>query len=134
MKGILAENERPLDPRLNWSALSQTERDAAYDNNAAVKNSAALIVERNEASVKLRASRRSFLDVAYGHRERTKVDLYPAANKTAPKHEYASRSIRMIVLLPGRVRPGLHGTSTSAPWVTEYGGARRGRGHDAFDV
>jgi arylformamidase len=84
MKGILAENERPLDPRLNWSALSQTERDAAYDNNAAVKNSAALIVERNEASVKLRASRRSFLDVAYGHRERTKVDLYPAANKTAP--------------------------------------------------
>jgi arylformamidase len=84
MKGILAENERPLDPRLNWSALSQAERDAAYDNNAAVKNSAALIAERNEASATLRASRRSFLDVPYGDRERTKVDLYPAADNTAP--------------------------------------------------
>jgi arylformamidase len=84
MKGILAENERPLDPRLNWSALSQAERDAAYDNNAAVKNSAALIAERNEASATLRASRRSFLDVPFGDWERTKVDLYPAADKTAP--------------------------------------------------
>jgi arylformamidase len=84
MKGILAENEGPLDPRLNWAALSQAERDAAYDNNAAVKNSAALIAERNEASATLRASRRSFLDVPYGDRERTKVDLYPAADKAAP--------------------------------------------------
>ena len=75
---------RPLDPRLNWAALSQAERDAAYDNNAAVKNSAALITERNRASETLRASRNSFLDVPYGDRERTKIDLYPAADKTAP--------------------------------------------------
>jgi arylformamidase len=73
-----------LDPRLNWAALSQTERDAAYDNNAAVKNSAALIAERNEASATLRASRKSFLDVPYDDRERTKIDLYPAADKAAP--------------------------------------------------
>jgi len=73
-----------LDPRLSWAALSQTERDAAYDNNAAVKNSAALIAERNEASATLRASRKSFLDVPYDDRERTKVDLYPAADKAAP--------------------------------------------------
>jgi acetyl esterase/lipase len=73
-----------LDPRLNWTALSQAERDAAYDNNAAVKNSAALIAERNQLSETLRASRKSFLDVPYGDRERTKVDLYPAADRTAP--------------------------------------------------
>ena len=84
MNDILAGKEGPLDPRLNWAALSQTERDAAYDNNAAVKNSAALIAERNEASARLRASRKSFLDVPYGDRERTKIDLYPAAGKTAP--------------------------------------------------
>ena len=60
------------------------ERDAAYDNNAAVKNSAALIAERNQLSEALRASRKSFLDVPYGDRERTKIDLYPAADKAAP--------------------------------------------------
>lgn len=75
---------RPLDPRLNWATLSQAERDAAYDNNAAVKNSAALIAERNEASATLRASRKSVLDLPYGDRERTRIDLYPAADAAAP--------------------------------------------------
>jgi arylformamidase len=84
MKDSLAENEGPFDPRLNWATLSQAERDAHYDNNAAVKNSAALIAERNEASATLRATRRSFLDVPYAGRERTKVDLYPAADKAMP--------------------------------------------------
>jgi len=81
---IMVRKDQTLDPRLNWATLSQAERDAAYDNNAAVKNSAALIAERNEASKALRASRKSFLDVPYGDRERTKIDLYPAADKTAP--------------------------------------------------
>ena len=83
MTDISATNDVPLDPRLNWTTLSQGERDAAYDNNAAVKNSAALIAERNRMSETLRASRKSFLDVPYGDRERTKIDLYPADDKTA---------------------------------------------------
>jgi hypothetical protein len=37
---VSVTKDGPLDPRLNWAALSQAERDAAYDNNAAVKNSA----------------------------------------------------------------------------------------------
>ena len=84
MTDISATKDDTLDPRLNWAALSQAERDAAYDNNAAVKNSAALIAERNQLSETLRASRKSFLDIPYGDRERTKIDLYPAADKTAP--------------------------------------------------
>jgi hypothetical protein len=32
----MATKDRPSDPRSNWTALSQAERDAAYDNNAAV--------------------------------------------------------------------------------------------------
>jgi acetyl esterase/lipase len=76
--------DRPSDPRLNWAALSQAERDAAYDNNAAVKNSAALIAERNQASEALRAARNSLLDIPYGDRERTRIDLYPADSTTAP--------------------------------------------------
>jgi arylformamidase len=81
---ISATNGEPVDPRLHWAALSQAERDASYDNNAGVKNSAALIAERNEASAALRASRNSFLDVPYDYRERTKIDLYPGAETTAP--------------------------------------------------
>ena len=84
MNDTMATKNRPSDPRLNWAALSQAERDAAYDNNAAVRNSATLIAERNQASEKLRASRNSFLDVPYGDRERTKIDLYPADSMTAP--------------------------------------------------
>lgn len=80
----MATNDKPLDPRLNWAELSQAERDAAYDSNVAVKNSAALIAERNEASATLRASRKSFLDVPFGHRERTKIDIYPATDEAAP--------------------------------------------------
>jgi arylformamidase len=81
---VMTIMDKSSDPRLNWAALSQGERDAAYDNNAAVKNSAALIAERNQASEALRASRQSFLDLPYGDRERTKIDLYPAADKIAP--------------------------------------------------
>jgi acetyl esterase/lipase len=80
----LAEKFSAPDPRIVWTMLSQAERDAAYDNNTAVKDSAALISERNEASAALRARRRSFLDIPYGARERMKVDLYPAADKAAP--------------------------------------------------
>jgi len=72
------------DPRANWSALSQTERDAAYDNNKAVANSAALIAARNEASAISRAQRAAALDIPYGDRERNRIDLYPAPDTSAP--------------------------------------------------
>jgi acetyl esterase/lipase len=80
---MMTGNE-PNDPRLNWAALSQVERDAAYDNNKAVANSPALIAARNEASARFRAAHAKALDIAYGKRERTKIDLYPARDKAAP--------------------------------------------------
>lgn len=73
-----------VDPRTTWRILSQAERDAAYDNNNAVADSAALIAERNAASTALRARRASALDVPYALGARTKFDLYPAADKAAP--------------------------------------------------
>jgi acetyl esterase/lipase len=84
----MAENARStirsLDPRGKWSELSQAERNAAYDNNGAVKNSAALIAERNEASSRLRGTLKSHLDLPYGERANNKIDLYPAAKPDAP--------------------------------------------------
>jgi acetyl esterase/lipase len=74
----------PGDPRLRWPLLSQAERDAAYDNNKAVADSAALIASRNEASAIYRAAHGSALDIAFGPRERNKIDLYPAADRSAP--------------------------------------------------
>jgi arylformamidase len=76
---------RPADiaPR-HWSALSQQERDAAYDNTAAVANSAALSAARNEASAAFRAAHPGKLDLPYGPRERNRWDLFPAADRAAP--------------------------------------------------
>jgi acetyl esterase/lipase len=76
--------QRPADPRARWGDLSQAERDAAYDNNRAVANSAALIAERNEASATARATLRSVLDRPYGPRDKNKIDLYPARDPAAP--------------------------------------------------
>jgi arylformamidase len=73
-----------IDPRLNWAALSPSERDAAYDNNGAVKNSATLIAERNAASAAYRAAHGDSLDIPYGDKEREKFDLYPSARPDAP--------------------------------------------------
>jgi acetyl esterase/lipase len=68
----------------NWPLLDQAERDAAYNNTAAVADSARLTAERTAASAKLRASRRCVLDVRYGPRERNGIDLFPAADRAAP--------------------------------------------------
>lgn len=80
----LITEERPADPRRIWDTLSQAERDAAYDNNKAVANSAALIEERNSASARLRAEHSGALNVPYEAGERTLFDLYPAAAYGAP--------------------------------------------------
>jgi arylformamidase len=77
-------DREPKDPRLNWSALSQAERDAAYDNNKAVANSPALIAVRNETSARVRALHPAALDIPYENGERTKIDLYPSRDRSAP--------------------------------------------------
>jgi hypothetical protein len=76
----MTDNE-PNDPRLNWSAWSQAERDAACDNNKAVANSPTPIAARSATSAKALAMHPGTLDVAYGTGERTKFDLYPATDR-----------------------------------------------------
>ena len=67
-----------------WSTLSQAQRDAAYNNNAAVADSAALIERRNAASLAFRSAHRGGLDAPYGPGARQRFDLYPAESATAP--------------------------------------------------
>ena len=72
------------DPRDGWGRLTRAERNAAYDNNAATSDSAALVAARNAASAAFRAEHAGHLDLPYGSRERQKWDIYPAADPGAP--------------------------------------------------
>jgi arylformamidase len=74
----------PADPRDAWSALDAAARDAAYNNNAAVADSAKWIEKRNSDSAAYRAAHPQRLDIAYAAKERTAFDLYPATDPGAP--------------------------------------------------
>jgi arylformamidase len=67
-----------------WGLLSQAERDAAYNNPAAVPDSAGLSAAREAASLAFRAAHPGRLDLRYGPRERNAWDLFPAADPHAP--------------------------------------------------
>ena len=67
-----------------WATMSRAARDAAYNNGAAVANSAALGQARREASAAFRAAHAGALDLPYGERERNKWDLYPGTEAAAP--------------------------------------------------
>jgi acetyl esterase/lipase len=74
----------PADPREGWGRLTRAERNAAYDNNAATSNSAALVAARNAASAAFRVEHAGHLDLPYGSGERQKWDIYPSADPGAP--------------------------------------------------
>jgi arylformamidase len=74
----------PADPRERWGELTRQERDAAYDNNAATRDSAELVAARNEASAAFRARGDWRLDLPYGPEPLQKWDIYPAADPHAP--------------------------------------------------
>lgn len=69
---------------MNWGMMSRAERDAAYNNAAAVANSAELNAAREAASAAFRAAHPGHLDLRYGPRERNTWDLFPAADPNAP--------------------------------------------------
>jgi arylformamidase len=67
-----------------WALLSQAARDAAYNNNLAVANSAVLVARRNAASAAFRAAHPAGLDVPYGPAPRQRFDLFPGSSPAAP--------------------------------------------------
>ncbi|HLY88389.1 MAG TPA: alpha/beta hydrolase, partial [Acetobacteraceae bacterium] len=69
---------------MNWGAMSRAERDAAYNNSEAVKNSPQLNAARAAASAEFRAAHPGHLDLPYGPRERNTWDLFPAKDPNAP--------------------------------------------------
>ena len=71
-------------PQTVWASLDEAQRNAAYDNNAAVANSAALVEARNAASAVYRKAHPGGLDIPYAPGARTAFDLYPARDPAAP--------------------------------------------------
>ncbi|MDR3537667.1 MAG: alpha/beta hydrolase [Acetobacteraceae bacterium] len=68
----------------DWGSLSRTERDTAYNNSAAVAQSAVLNAAREVASAAFRAAHPLHLDLPYGPRERNLWDLFPTSDPDAP--------------------------------------------------
>jgi arylformamidase len=69
---------------MTWGTMSQAERDAAYNNRAAVPDSATLNARREAQSAAFRAAHPEHLDVRYGPGERHTWDLFPARDPGAP--------------------------------------------------
>jgi len=76
---------RPVPGVLDgWDSMTQAERDAAYNNTAAVAEVARLHAARAAASERVRAAAPSGLDLRYGPRARNLVDVFPAGDPAAP--------------------------------------------------
>lgn len=76
---VAPSSAAPAAPQEVWDTLSQAERDAAYNNNAAVKTSAAWVEARDRAAPLFRAAAKAHLDIPYGPGDRQKLDIYPGA-------------------------------------------------------
>jgi arylformamidase len=68
----------------DWGVLSRTDRDAAYNNPAAVTDSSVLNAAREVASAVFRTTNPMHLDRRYGPRERNTWDLFPQPDPDAP--------------------------------------------------
>jgi acetyl esterase/lipase len=71
-------------PHGEWAYMTREERDASYNNVAHSANSAGVQAARAAASAVFRARHPNRLDIPYGDTDRTKWDLFPAAEPTSP--------------------------------------------------
>jgi arylformamidase len=69
---------------LLWRGMTQAQLDAAYNNSAAVANSAEKIAEWRERSARLRARQGQLLDLRYGDRPRNRIDVFTCGRAGAP--------------------------------------------------
>jgi acetyl esterase/lipase len=64
--------------------MDRTALDAAYNNTAAVADSANFITDWDRRSAALKAERPAHLDLRYGPRERNRIDYFAAGKAGAP--------------------------------------------------
>ena len=67
-----------------WRGMTRAQLDAAYNNSAAVKNSAEKLADWTERSSRMRAEKGELLDLAYGPRPRNRIDVFRCGTARAP--------------------------------------------------
>jgi len=67
-----------------WRGMTRAQLDAAYNNTAAVRNSADKLADWTERSKRVRAERSELLDLEYGRRPRNRIDIYRCGKAHAP--------------------------------------------------
>lgn len=67
-----------------WRGMTREELDAAYNNTAAVKHSAATLADWTRRSADLRAARSETLNLPYGPKPRNRIDLFRCGKPSAP--------------------------------------------------
>jgi arylformamidase len=73
-----------LDARPIYRALTRAQLDLAYDNRAAVHDSAACLARWAQDSASYYRSRAVFRDLRYGTAPRQRLDFFPAERKERP--------------------------------------------------
>ena len=67
-----------------WRGMTRAQLDAAYNNTAAVRNSADKLADWTERSKRVRAERSELLDLEYGRRPRNRIDIFRCGKAHAP--------------------------------------------------
>jgi arylformamidase len=67
-----------------YRGMDRVALDSAYDNTAAVPNSAALLADFDARSAQLRAEHPQHLDLRYGPAERNRIDYFAAPHTARP--------------------------------------------------
>ena len=79
-----ARAQAPVVNNMAWETMAQASRDAAYNNAAAVGDSAQIIERWITESATFRSQRSKHVDLAYGPGERNKWDIFPGNDPKAP--------------------------------------------------
>ena len=79
-----ASAQTPVANNRDWGMLTRADRDAAYNNNAAVSDREQITERWRTVSARIRSQRPQHIDLPYGRGERNKWDLFPADNPNAP--------------------------------------------------
>src|SRR5262249_15951679 len=70
--------------KIIWRGMTRAQLDAAYNNTAAVRNSAAKLADWTERSKRVRAEQSELLDLEYGTRPRNRIDIFRCGKSHAP--------------------------------------------------
>jgi arylformamidase len=79
----MSSGDSPAEAAI-YRGMNRAALDAAYNNSAAVTDSAARLAQWTERSAAVRAAGDARLDLAYGPRPRNRLDYFPSGKPAAP--------------------------------------------------